>query len=432
MDKKYIRIISLFKKGSFVRNTFTLMIGTIISQLLVFLSSPIITRIFKPEALGISASYAALITIIGGFITWKYELGLLIPKSSKIALSMLHLGVSLSVISCTIVFFVIIYGHKIIANLMGIAGYERVLYLLPLSLLLSALLLLLANWNIRNKKFSLVGFSRASQSGGAVLSEIILGLFLTNNVWGLLISQLIGQAIGTIVLLIRQLKIIYFKVNGLYLQRLKRIAYKYRAFPQYMSIAGIVNNLATYAPIFILGSYFSSSVVGYYALAQRAIQAPVSIIGGSVADVFFKEASDLAEQPKRLHQQSIRVAVTLLALGSIPVIILIFFGPLLFEFVFSSEWRISGKFAQIMSIYLLFQFVFSPLSNLFNVLERQRLYQIWEWIRLFLVVTGTLLGTRLNTPIGVVICYSISMSLSYLILGILVFKIIKNHDKHVQ
>ncbi|MFA7072166.1 MAG: hypothetical protein WC138_06630, partial [Methanoculleus sp.] len=50
----------------------------------------------------------------------------------------------------------------------------------------------------------------------------------------------------------------------------------------------------------------------------------------------------------------------------------------LFTFVFGADWLTAGTYARILAPWLFAVFIFSPISSLFDVLERQRAYLFFE------------------------------------------------------
>ncbi|MDC1403686.1 hypothetical protein N8328_04705, partial [Crocinitomicaceae bacterium] len=72
----------------------------------------------------------------------------------------------------------------------------------------------------------------------------------------------------------------------------------------------------------------------------------------------------------------IQTMKTLIALSIVPFAILFFWGEPIFTFVFDAEWTLAGRLSEIMAVYMFFNFVISPISNLPIILNRQRAYLI--------------------------------------------------------
>ena len=67
-------------KSEFTRHVLILMTGTIAGQALVFLFSPVITRLFSPDDFSTLELYTMLTTIGVVVVTGKYEFAIMHPK----------------------------------------------------------------------------------------------------------------------------------------------------------------------------------------------------------------------------------------------------------------------------------------------------------------------------------------------------------------
>jgi len=110
--------------------------------------------------------------------------------------------------------------------------------------------------------------------------------------------------------------------------------------------------------------------VGYYALGFRVLQFPMSLIGGSIAQVFFQRASE-ARSDGTLPNFVESVFHLLVVIGIFPILTVTIIGPELFAVIFGDAWVEAGVYAQILSIWAFAWFISSPLSTLWAVLEKQ-------------------------------------------------------------
>ena len=62
-----------------------------------------------------------------------------------------------------------------------------------------------------------------------------------------------------------------------------------------------------------------------------------------------------------------------LKLFIIPLLIVLFFGEFLFDFIFGNEWMLSGRMAQILIIWFLFLFINSPSVMTYSILRIQNI-----------------------------------------------------------
>ena len=154
----------------------------------------------------------------------------------------------------------------------------------------------------------------------------------------------------------------------------------------------------------------------------------MSLLGVAVSQVYYGEASRLAresvEELKKLFSQTVK---KLFMIGCIPITLLGIKGPWLFALVFGDIWQQAGVYTQLLTLLFVIKFVAIPLSCTLEILERQDLKFYWDIGRL-----GILLGVfTLARTFGwsdwlFVLSYSVVMSISYGILLILSYMVIKS------
>jgi len=123
----------------------------------------------------------------------------------------------------------------------------------------------------------------------------------------------------------------------------------------------------------------------------------MDVLGHAVAQVYFQKASE-AKREGNLAQVTKTAFRWLVILGLFPVFALMIVGPELFSVIFGQEWRDAGVYASILSPWLFFSFVSSPLSTIFSVLEKQKELFFFNAILLFSRLTALLLGGMTGNP----------------------------------
>jgi len=123
-------------------------------------------------------------------------------------------------------------------------------------------------------------------------------------------------------------------------------------------------------PALLLGYFFTPAVVGYYALGHRVLAMPMGVVGGSIAQVFFPRANE-AKRSGNLDQLTLEMFQRLLAVGFVPILLIAIVAPDLFAIIFGTQWLTAGEYVRWLSLWMLFQFISSPLSTNFIILERQ-------------------------------------------------------------
>src|SRR5690606_21515153 len=153
---------------------------------------------------------------------------------------------------------------------------------------------------------------------------------------------------------------------------LKLVAGRYRNFPKFALPAHFLNTASLQLPVFIFSVFFSGAVAGWYAFAQKVLNAPMTIMGSAIGQVFFQKAAEHKDDSEELREITWGLDKTLLWVGVLPLCVILVFGEGIFGWVFGAEWTVAGKYAQMLSVWVLFVFISSPLSNLFFVQEKQK------------------------------------------------------------
>jgi O-antigen/teichoic acid export membrane protein len=175
---------------------------------------------------------------------------------------------------------------------------------------------------------------------------------------------------------------------------------RYQKFPIVSTWSALLNTLSTQLPTLMLSMFFSTTIVGYYALGYRTLSLPSLLVGTSIAQVFFQRASEA-----RIHGLfSIVVEKTfqrLIMFGMFPLLVISISGGILFTAVFGPKWTEAGVYAQILAPWVLFVFISSPISTLINILEKQEVGLIFNIVmlisRAMVLVLGGLSGnTRIT------------------------------------
>jgi O-antigen/teichoic acid export membrane protein len=117
---------------------------------------------------------------------------------------------------------------------------------------------------------------------------------------------------------------------------------------------------------------------GLYALTQRVVAAPVSLLAASVLEVFKRESVHEFQTLGHCSSAYRYTFKALLLLGVGPALVLLLFSPTLFSWVFGPAWREAGQLAQYLAPLCLLNFIASPLSYVFFVAGKQKVDLVWQ------------------------------------------------------
>lgn len=185
---------------SFAGNVLKLLTGSVFARGLGILVAPILTRLFAPEAFGVAALFASIAGIVGVVACLRYELSIMLPKTDEEAANLLGLSVCIVMIITFIIALIVFFAGEYVAYLLKAPELTKYLWLVPLSILISGILLSLNYWNSRTKHFGRLSMARIVSS--TVTQTTKLGFGFAGYVsGGVLIGGLIaGNCISTCVL----------------------------------------------------------------------------------------------------------------------------------------------------------------------------------------------------------------------------------------
>ena len=364
-------VVASVDKKSFGRDLGKLVSGTVIAQIIAVCLTPIITRIFSPEIYGIFSVFVSLVSIITVVVCLRYELAIMLPKDEKdagaIFILCLIVLMCISVICIPIMFF---FGDTI-ATMLGCPDLKSYLFLIPIAVFVDGLYIALRYWNTRRKRFGTQATTQALQS--VSLNGVQLGLGLSGFIspGSLIIGKISGNALGTLILAYQAVRTdLRLLRDSFSIKRIWKQFIRYKKFPLLDTWGAWLNTLSGALPIFIFSIYFTSTEVGYYTLGYQILFIPMTLIGASIAQVFFQRAS-IANHDGTLGDLVTTVTSSLASISIVPFSIFAVCGGELFSVVFGGEWYAAGVYAQILTLWIFLVFITSPISSLTSVLEIQ-------------------------------------------------------------
>ena len=176
----------------------------------------------------------------------------------------------------------------------------------------------------------------------------------------------------------------------------------------------------------ILISLYGPAGGGQFALVQRVLAVPTTLIAASVADSFHSRfAIHARENPGQMLPLFKRTSLVLMAAGLPPALLLIFAGNRLFALAFGASWSAAGTLAAIATPFFLGQMIVSPLSRLVLVLRGQRFKLIYDVVVLSGIVTVfRVASSRGFTLTQTVWAFTIVNTMAYLLYYLVLVRIV--------
>ncbi|WP_258164917.1 lipopolysaccharide biosynthesis protein [Desulfobacca acetoxidans] len=359
-------------KGSFIRNVFTLMTGTVVAQAIPIMASPILTRLYNPEEFGSLALFSAVASMIGVIATGRYELAIMLPQEEEEAINLVGLSLAITLCLSTITFLVVAAFNREIANLLGNPNFSIWLFAIPVTVFLTGLQNTFNYWFNRKKRYAKLSLCRITQSSVNVSANIGMGVAGWQKS-GLIGGLLIGQSFSTAYLVWQAWRRDRSKSRLVNKSLMAKTARTYKDFPTINSLHAFSDMLQNNGVIFLLSSFFGPSILGFYFLSVRILKTPLMFIGSSVAQVFYQKATETFNAGGNLQGLVKKTMFSLMAIAFPIFLLILFLAPYLFSHIFGKEWREAGFYSQILAPWFFLNFIFSPITQIPIIVNRQKM-----------------------------------------------------------
>jgi len=362
------------KNNRFLQYLLPLFLGNSAGQVILVLSTPIITRIYSPESYGLLTLYYAILSVLSIAANARYEQAIMLPEDTDDAKSLLFLSVSISLgLSVFVGLAILIMGSFLYQD-----DDLKFLYFLVPGVFLTGLFQALTVWNNRLSKFRTIANANVIQTGTTAASQVLFGVFHI-QIFGLLVGAILGLLAGTLIYTKEKLFSFFTLVKVISFSKVVLNAKKYREFPTYSMFGALAINIALQSPVFIVGIFFEPALTGQYGLAARIVLIPLVLLSTAVFQVIYKEISILAiDNFSEIRPYVINKLILLALIGLPALIVLNVWSETLFVIVFGPEWGVAGKFAKYLSWAAFFKFSITPLMAVFNLRGLVKVGSYWQ------------------------------------------------------
>jgi len=416
--------MKLLSPSDFLKNTLILLLGTGLGQAIPILLQPVLRRVYSPEEFGAFAIYFSLFIILTVFTNFRYDLAIGLPGSDKESANLLLLTTGLNLLFNIFIFIVILlFKNDIISHLAFPVDLGNLLFILPVSMFFYSFCQSVNYWLIRKKAFRSISVNKVARRGAEGIIQVGSGIFRNpaGLFWGDLAGNVFNSMIGAL-----QLKKTGFSLSGYSTGSIKELLKRYSHFPKYNLLPHLLGTIGMQYPVFIINSLYTKTDLGQFDLTQQALVFPFALITVSVSQVLMKKVTDDRNEKKPVLRDFLHVTAVLGVIGITALIIIVLFGPVLFSFVFGSEWHLAGIYSRTLIFGYIFYLVASPMNAVLISLEKVKTLGIWNVFH-FLLMIG--LGFIRDIPFPTFLkFFAIFQILSFSLFYLLTFNEVRKHD----
>jgi O-antigen/teichoic acid export membrane protein len=356
---------------SLIKNSAALVSGTVVSQGIIFVLSPVLSRTFAVADFGNLANYNAWVTILALLSCLRYEHAIIIARDRRstnrvIALTFGLCAVSVVLYALLVVLIYVFWSH---------AGYfERIqgfILLVPVGVLAACIASPLSQLNVKTGHFKRLAIIATIQVLLTIGPQIALGLLKVPN--GLILGAIVGSAsagIALCVLTLDRTRIAELRAEIRW-SVMRATAVEHIHFPRYTLAADAIGVVVQqFIPVLIL-ALFNPALAGLYAFSIRIVRVPLIVIATAASNALRKEGIDHLHSERGLLDVFKVTTKGMFLIAVVPFVTMLLFAKPMFSAVFGHQWLEAGRIVQILSPGILFEFVAFPLSVFFLITNSQ-------------------------------------------------------------
>ena len=412
-------------KSQYVKN-FTALAGSeVIAQLIIISVMPFLTRIYTPVELGQYEFFktTSLLLVVVGFL--NYDVSVYTAKNNSERINSILLTALVLTCICLASSVLLFLFNDYFVKFSGSEIKEGWFWTLPLNAYFSSLTNLMMVILNQSGSFKQLSIIKIVVSVLVAFTQLFFG-WLGMGYWGLVYSTMAVQFIAFISYYIPLDKEFKTDIKNCTFTEMKMIMLTNWRLPMIVFPGNFLNNLAQTLPVFFLGK-IDSQVLGYYGLARRVIEFPLSFVATAVQRLYVKELTDEIKSTgtgRRSYIKNLKLFGVIAALLILGILTL---TKSLLPILFGKEWVPAIPFVMILGILFSVKFIFGGLSFVMVIGKAPKIAIVWQICFAFIIILTFIMCEQFQIElINTVIAFVISGTLLYLIYGILSYQVAKS------
>jgi O-antigen/teichoic acid export membrane protein len=277
----------------------------------------------------------------------------------------------------------------------------------------------------KNGSFKLLAGIKIVVSIMVASTQLFFG-WLGMGYWGLVYSTIIVQVIAFVFYFVPFLNEFKNCAKECSLAEMRKIMLTNWRLPMIVFPGNFLNNLVQSLPVFFLGK-MDSQVLGYYGLARRVIEFPLSFVASAVQRLYVKELTDEIINTgigRRAFLKNLKIYAFIAALLILGIFTLT--KPLL-PILFGKEWEPAIPYLMILGVLFSVKFVFGGLSSVMILGRAPKIDIVWQiCFALIMAITFITCIYFQIKLINTITAFVFSGILSYVVYGFLSYHVAKS------
>ncbi|HCY6805580.1 TPA: type 8 capsular polysaccharide synthesis protein Cap8K [Staphylococcus aureus] len=403
--------------NKFIGDSFLMILSSGIAQVILIITTPIITRLYSPTEFGEFTIFSNIAMILIPIINARYDLLIVNTKNDRSAniLSQISFLISLLILLILIPIFAInawLYPNFILDFIFII-----------IMLFLVSLTNIFTNYLNKERKYKVLSLINVFRAGSMALLQIIFGLLALGSlglIIGFSLSYIAGITLGYKTFK-KHFNIVRDKeeTKALFLENKNQLVYSTPSI--------LLNSLSFSVVVFFIGILYTNTEVGIYGMAIRVLGIPVTIISLGLSKIFMQQANDYYIEYGNFRNLLLKFSSILVIVSIILYVPLYLFSEELVNILLGHSWVDAITVIKIVIPLFVIRLIVSTVSLSVIVLQKQQLELILQALFLIGTTATFVISKMLNlTFLNFVSINTVVLIVSYMIFFIALYYFAKN------
>ncbi len=403
--------------NKFIGDSFLMILSSGIAQVILIITTPIITRLYSPTEFGEFTIFSNIAMILIPIINARYDLLIVNTKNDRSAniLSQISFLISLLILLILISIFAIsawLYPNFILDFIFII-----------IMLFLVSLTNIFTNYLNKERKYKVLSLINVFRAGSMALLQIIFGLLALGSlglIIGFSLSYIAGITLGYKTFK-KHFNIVRDKeeTKALFLENKNQLVYSTPSI--------LLNSLSFSVVVFFIGILYTNTEVGIYGMAIRVLGIPVTIISLGLSKIFMQQANDYYIEHGNFRNLLLKFSSILVIVSIILYVPLYLFSEELVNILLGHSWVDAITVIKIVIPLFVIRLIVSTVSLSVIVLQKQQLELILQALFLIGTTVTFVISKMLNlTFLNFVSINTVVLIVSYMIFFIALYYFAKN------
>lgn len=354
-----------FELSGRMKNIAKISSGTMLGQIISFITLPIIARIYGAEIMGIWTLLNSIAIIINSFSDMGLTNALMVEEDDDSMLRLYNV-VTTIVFAISIVTGVgVAVYYFIVPNSMELSTAFLAIFMIVLIFALQQTQVCYT-WLNRKGKYDVLMKNPMINNSVIGIVAILFGMIGFKK-YGYYIAVIFGN----IITILHMKRFLPKKMFTLKKEDFKTVFKTRKRFVMYQMPTNVISQVKNQLPVMLIEGFFGTKILGYYSVSVKILNIPITLLANAIGRVFFQTISDMARKGQEIGEFTYRNIVKAMKIAIVPMIFLVAFGDVVIMILFGKEYEMAGAMLQIVSFQNFFTFLMMSSQGITVTLDKQ-------------------------------------------------------------